>query len=90
MCCSCSSAYQDLLSVRKCLDDMSRSDTDLAVLHWKMIEDFGHPTAFVFEEICLLWVGSLLYVFPLRPTLPLLSPTNNGIMNCGRGYFPLR
>ncbi|XP_028395044.1 midasin-like isoform X2 [Dendronephthya gigantea] len=53
--------FQELLSVKKCLDDICKFDDDLVSCHWKMISSFEHPATFLFEEICLLWkkIGKL-------------------------------
>ena len=56
----CSPAIEELFSARKCFDEICKSDDELAESYWKMINDFEHPTVFVSEEICLLWVSTYI------------------------------
>jgi hypothetical protein len=67
------SALGKLLSVKKCLDEMCGRDNELAVCRWKMIHDFEHPSVFVFEEMCLLWVSALLFQRLIRLLTVLFS-----------------
>ena len=54
-----STAVQELLSVRKRLNEICKTDNKLAECHWNMISDFEHPNVFVFQELCILWVSVL-------------------------------
>ena len=46
----------------KHLDKMCESE-ELAVCHWKMIQNFEVSTVFVSEEVCLLWVRARVFFF---------------------------
>jgi hypothetical protein len=59
---TCSLVLQEFSDAKKYFEK-SYENNELALCHWKMIEAFEVPTVFVSEEICLLWVSAMLFLF---------------------------
>ena len=51
------------MSIINCLDELFMCDDKLAECHCALINQFGQPTTFVFQELVTLWVSDKCLTF---------------------------